>query len=175
MSVYKFISHLQKIAKRTSPEAGTIGAARSFVFSKRLPPIKVRFDVHQNAWVLLEPVDMEVPKAGGVETLTIPEGFTFDNASVPRFAWPIIGPMELGAAAPLVHDYLYRKKGVTLVGFFNRLEADKIFLSLMKSEGVKFWRRALGYWSVRAFWVIMTRSRKAWPKRSTSLKSLAGR
>lgn len=30
----------------------------------------------------------------------IPEGFTFNLASIPRILWPIIGPMELSVVAP---------------------------------------------------------------------------
>lgn len=80
----------------------------------------------------------------------IEAGYQFDLASVPRFAWRIVAPFELGSVAPLVHDRLYELKGV-LPGNapVSRKEADLIFREIMKMEGVKKWRRNVAYWALR--------------------------
>lgn len=85
--------------------------------------------------------------------------FDFDLASVPRVVWPVIGPHELGIISPLLHDWLYRCGGVAPPDFgwltpdrtYTRGEADRLFLSTMKREGVPWLRRNVAYAAVRAF------------------------
>lgn len=77
----------------------------------------------------------------------IPKGFKFDLATTPRFLWSILPPFGKYNAASTVHDYLYVNKMIT------REQADKIFLSQMKSDGVGLIRYPM-YWYVRLLgWV----------------------
>ena len=79
--------------------------------------------------------------------ITIPAGYEFDLASIPRILWPILAPFELSVAAPLLHDYLYSgegPKGIT------RKDADLMFLEVMKLEGIGLVKRRAAYLAVRA-------------------------
>ena len=55
-------------------------------------------------WVLEAPYRYD----DGATRLTVPAGFAFDLASIPRLFWPLAAPFELSIAAPLLHDFLYR-------------------------------------------------------------------
>jgi hypothetical protein len=89
--------------------------------------------------------------------VTIPGGFEFDLASVPRQVWWLVAPFELSIAAPLIHDFLYRCGGAPPPGAvvpehrYTRREADRLFLRMMEREGVAAWRRRAAYGAVRAF------------------------
>lgn len=82
----------------------------------------------------------------GKDQMTIPEGYEFDGASIPRVFWTIIGPpfsprfME----ASLVHDYLCNIK-------YDREAADKKFKHLLRKAGVSSWRASAMYSAVRAY------------------------
>lgn len=91
--------------------------------------------------------------------LSIPQGFVFDMASVPRLLWwlPGYAPMELGPRASLTHDFLYRYRGnpplgtVDPVRTFTRREADRYFSDLMAEAGVNTARRRIAWLAVRLF------------------------
>jgi hypothetical protein len=71
----------------------------------------------------------------------VPAGFRSDFASIPSFAWPIIGhPAGEYAQAAVLHDYLYATRIVS------REDADGLFLEAMKVLGVPWWKR----WSMWA-------------------------
>jgi len=75
--------------------------------------------------------------------LTIREGFVF-RPSVPRFAWPLVSPLEtLTASAP--HDYLYRNQEAS------RRRADRLFALIMRRQGQAEWRVVIAYYIIRAF------------------------
>lgn len=79
--------------------------------------------------------------------IVVPEGFTTDLASVPRFLWAVIAPFDLSIEAPVVHDWLYRNGGLGR----SRAECDRLFLELMEERGVPFLRRRSAYYAVRLF------------------------
>lgn len=81
------------------------------------------------------------------QDITVPNGFRYDGATVPRVVWTLIGflPDGIHRAAALVHDYLYETKE------FNRVYADKLFLTMLKESGVKSWHANLAYVTVRIF------------------------
>lgn len=83
-----------------------------------------------------------------IEGVRIHQGFRFDLASIPRPLWPLIAPFELSIEAPLLHDYLYFHRGL---GQFTRGQADRMFLKVMKDEGIWAWRRWPAYVAVRLF------------------------
>lgn len=94
--------------------------------------------------------------------LTVPAGYTWDLASVPRALWWAVAPFSLGDSGPLLHDYLYGCEGVPPPGAclphrtFARAEADALFLREMERDGIPWWRRRAAYLAVRAagwaFW-----------------------
>ena len=93
----------------------------------------------------------------GTTVITVPAGFEFDLASVPRLLWTLIAPFELSIVAPLLHDFLYRNGGSLPAGAieprrtFTRAQADRLFLDLMGVENVPAWRRVPAYLAVRLF------------------------
>jgi hypothetical protein len=113
-----------------------------------LPPPVLTYQ-GDGKWRLEEPYVVGIP-----ERLTIPAGFRFDLASIPRFAWWLIAPFELGIVAPLVHDFLYQKAGM---GRIPRSSADIIFRTLMVAERIPNWRIVLAYRVVRLFAGVLWR------------------
>ena len=80
----------------------------------------------------------------GNKTYIIPAGFMFDGASIPRIFWSLIGyPLESEfRVAALIHDWCYRTRCVSF------MDANKLFLRRLKSQGVSYWKRGLMYSSV---------------------------
>lgn len=74
-------------------------------------------------------------------------GFIFDGASIPDFAWSIVGhPYMPGYRRPsAVHDYLMRYQTVP------SHEAHRYFYYCLLLEGVSRWRALTLYNSVRLF------------------------
>lgn len=98
--------------------------------------------------------------------LSIPAGYVWDGASVPRAAWSIIGltPWGLTDGPSLAHDEPYRSKGgrklsegCTLTDekgnkvVIDRAEADWVFLEACKFAGINRARAGLAYGIVRTF------------------------
>ena len=92
-----------------------------------------------------------------VAYVVIKKGFVYDGASIPRFAWRLIGAPMTGkyTRAALVHDWLYVTKQVHVWGSsrypmaIGRKYADKIMLTFMKRDGVVWWRRNAIYLAIR--------------------------
>ena len=86
--------------------------------------------------------------------ITVPQGFRYDRASIPRVFWVLIDKDSLSNVAPLFHDLLYRYGGVldpklvTPYRKFRRDEADDLFYELMGKCGVEEWRRSAAYEAV---------------------------
>lgn len=80
----------------------------------------------------------------------MPRGFIMDGASIPRFAWSIVGhPFDVFLEDCAVHDYLYSPDNTE----FDRYEADYILKETMWNRRYKvsaFKRESL-YRSVRLF------------------------
>jgi hypothetical protein len=101
--------------------------------------------------------------------ITVPAGFIFDGASVPRIAWTISGilPDGLIRAAALVHDWLYRYKGnlpegsyqylapdgnwSNLYAIWSRKNSDRLFGRIMREARVPKRKRRAAYRAVRLF------------------------
>jgi len=108
-------------------------------------------------------------KAGVRRRITVPEGFDYDGASVPRFAWSICGlhPDGLIRAAACIHDWLYEHKGELPYDSYQRLRwpdvwenvpkvwtrrnADRMFGRIMRESGIRKIRRRVAYLAVRGF------------------------
>ncbi len=100
--------------------------------------------------------------------ITVPEGFLYDGASVPRLVWSLSGitPDGLIRAAALVHDFIYRHEGrlprnsygVLLNDRYvdysdhrwQRVDADRLFARIMREAGVPTLKRRAAYLGVRA-------------------------
>lgn len=100
-----------------------------------------------------------VGSEGSTDFIDIPIKYKTDGASIPKFAWSIIGgPLGKYAPATVVHDFLYHTQTRT------RKEADRIFLEAMKVLGVGWWKRGTMYNMVRLFgW-------RAWNRRKKEIK-----
>jgi len=144
-------------------EAERIGVALSPVFA--FPEVHmetpvVTLEPGSGEWTLVHPYRTVV----GVVELEVPAGFRFDMASVPRVLWWLIAPFHLSIAAPLVHDWLYRRRGCVGSGpggcrkVLRRRDADRVFRKLMRAHGVHPVLEFIAWVSVRLFgWMIWRR------------------
>lgn len=89
----------------------------------------------------------------------IPEGYIFDGASIPRWAWSIVGyPFEPDLIeAACVHDWYCDRA----THYFERVIGDNVFLKLLADAGVPTWRRAIMYAAVRLNTIINHREMPA--------------
>lgn len=110
--------------------------------SEFLSPLRTE-DGGDSSATLIEPLVYYSEILG--RAITIPAGFETDFASVPRlpFVYTLFGGIARKAA--VVHDYLYRKSGVS------RRQADMVFYEAMKATGQWWWRRAIMWVGLRAF------------------------
>lgn len=106
---------------------------------------RVDYLVREGCWITLAPFSYE--------DVHIPQGFRCDLSSVPRPLWWLVAPFELSVAAPLVHDFLYRRGGTLpdSTRRYTRKEVDQLFLQVMLEEGVNPWRARVAYHAVRLF------------------------
>ena len=72
--------------------------------------------------------------------ITVPAGFEFDGASIPKFAWSIIGgPFSSGNFRPsVIHDFLCVTEDHPL---YDR--RHDIFYEMLKIEGKSWWKRKI--------------------------------
>jgi hypothetical protein len=85
-------------------------------------------------------------------TITVPIGFHSDGLSIPRIAWPLVGPATgKGFAAGLIHDFLYSQASNLRYPDFTRAEADAIFLECLYHLGVSWPKRHAMHLAVRSF------------------------
>lgn len=110
-------------------------------------------------WRLIRPFEYHPDKGKKIE---VPIGFPSDGASIPKFAYSIIGGRWTGryTKASIIHDWLYHSQTTT------RKEADIIFIVAMRVLGVSLWKRVTMYRIVRMFGFI------PWNRRAKALKSL---
>jgi hypothetical protein len=87
---------------------------------------------------------------GVVHTVSIPVGYRFDGASIPRLAWSLIGaPFEPDfCLAACVHDW-YCDHSHELGDYQARVIGDAVFFRLLQRAGVSRLRRMLMYGAVR--------------------------
>lgn len=68
-----------------------------------------------NNYILLKDINVKLTNG---KLITIPKGFKWNLASVPRILWSICSPDNDAEIAYLIHDYLYRTK------ILPKIEAD---------------------------------------------------
>lgn len=110
--------------------------------------------VDGRVWRLAEPLAY----AGATETWTIPEHFTTDLASVPRFLWSVIPPYGAGVTlAVVVHDYLIDvelpRRSIT------SRDVDGVMRRIMREEGASWLMRWTMWAGVR--WGALFNRRRA--------------
>ena len=76
-------------------------------------------------WKVLEGFEYYFLKDDIKHTITIPEGYITDFASIPRFFHPYITPHDIYNKAAVVHDYLCDTNGCH--GRYNKEEVDNIY------------------------------------------------
>jgi len=105
----------------------------------------------------------------GKESVTVPQGFICDYASVPRIFWNILPPMGIRYSKPaILHDYMYRYHQVQFTQLdtlgcirtmvVTREQADRTFKLSLKWYKVRIYRVFFMYWAVRLF------GKKRWDK-----------
>ena len=129
------------------------------VLQPDIRPIKESGEIY----ILNEDYSYTVIRSGKVIRFTVPRGFQYDGASVPRWVWSVIGflPDGIHRPAALIHDYLYAHEGIVPgldVGankectiYYDRMFADNCLRSLMRDVGIKSWHIKTVYWAVRTF------------------------
>ena len=116
-----------------------------------LPGVKVRQIGATKNYEVVEDYTYD----SGKYKITVPKGFIYDRASIPRIFWVLVDKDSLSNVAPLFHDYLYRQGGVlpenqvSPYRKFSRNDTDDLFLELMTKCGVNRWRREAAYQAVR--------------------------
>jgi len=113
-----------------------------FWFPKELPDtiLTEKTEDGRPVWMLQKDYHFTLNLRG----LTIPAGFEFDYASVPRGLWNTFPPIEAKhCRASLVHDWFYAGE------YFPRAFNDDVFLGIMAFYGVPQWKRNLMYAAVR--------------------------
>lgn len=77
--------------------------------------------------------------------VTVKKGLVTDGASIPRIFWSIIGCPSNGkyVGSAIIHDGLYMSE------IISRKDADKIFLDMLKHNGIGYIKRNLMYFAVR--------------------------
>ena len=95
---------------------------------------------------------------GLIALADIPEGYSWDGASIPRWAWSIMGhPLEGDLRLPsLIHDWLCEHSATPA----DRMVADAIFFLLLSRAGVPRWRRICLWAAVRFYALVIWRPRK---------------
>jgi len=91
--------------------------------------------------------------------VSIPKGYYYDMATVPKWLWSIVRPYNDGLFAFLVHDYLYVYKDKHGM---NRQECDKEMLYWLNITNSNKFDNYLRYYVVRLFgwWVWFNITKK---------------
>ncbi len=105
-------------------------------------PLKGQY-LKKGVWKLTRPFKYNNPPI----KIVVPARFESDGASIPRFAYSIIGGRWTGkyVRGAIIHDWLYFSQS------YSRKEADKIFLEAMKVLGVSLWKRRIMFLMVSTF------------------------
>jgi hypothetical protein len=100
---------------------------------------------HKKYWKLIKPITVILSTN---DVITIPAGYTYDMASVPKWLWSVVRPFNDGLFGTLVHDYLYVNRSAHIL---TRKQVDQEYLfwnQLTNRNKLDNWVR---YIFVRAF------------------------
>ncbi len=104
--------------------------------------VTLHWDNGRGDWRLHSPLDVRY----GAHSFTVPAGFHTDLSSIPRWARSVIPQVGRQNRASVCHDWAYEDG----VPGMTRREADRMFLAIMKLDGVNWLRRTVMYTAVRA-------------------------
>lgn len=117
---------------------------------------------------LVQPFIYEWFEPDGKYSFTVPAGFPFDGASVPRICWTLTGILPTGAhmGAAALHDYTYQRRGrlirdelkryengvwLPMSAVWDRKQCDDMFYQVMQDAGATPWKAWAMWKSVRLF------------------------
>lgn len=100
-------------------------------------------------WIVRGALRYEVGCEGSGRYVLVPDGALTDLASIPRAFWTLLPPDGPWLKAAVVHDHLYRQRGVTDQRAWTRREADEILREAMGVLGVPAWKRGVIFAAVR--------------------------
>ena len=110
---------------------------------------------HIDMWRVDEQFDYHVGCKDSDEVIHIKKGTITDGASIPKFAWIIVGhPLEEYAQAAVLHDEMYRTH------MYARIRCDAILYEAMGVLKVAKWKRITMHQAVRRFGWISWKNRK---------------
>ncbi len=142
-----------------------MSAEKTFIYQS---PVVAILNDHE--FELAQPFVFQWVENNDVHRITVPRGFAFDGASVPRLCWTLTGLLpsgvHLGAAA--VHDLLYQHRGLMNEGqveklnpatglweaepvHWDRKQCDQMFRTIMQAAGETPWKIFAMYHAVRIF------------------------
>lgn len=109
-----------------------------------LHTVKSESAAHKNdVWIVDRDYRIEYTRGGVTTQLVVPKGTATNFASVPWFARIIVPVSGKHTEASVVHDFCYAGKVLP------RFESDWLFLTGMRTAGVRPWRRWTAYTAVR--------------------------
>ncbi len=124
-------------------------------YKKEHFPLTLQADyIGAGRWQLTAPFEYQSKKYG---VIRVPIGAISDGASIPQFAFSLIGGRWTGkyVEGSIIHDHLYK------IQIYTRRKSDKIFLEAMKNSGVSFWKRRLMFLAVRfRGWIPWNKQRR---------------
>lgn len=100
--------------------------------------------------------DWEMAEVYTLNEVTVPKGFRFDGASIPRPLWWWKQPAGIAFAAGVIHDWLYRSQ------VLSRREADLHFYQCLIYTGARPIAANILWGTVRLF------GGKAWNKNAST-------
>lgn len=100
----------------------------------------------RGTWKLLAPLVFKSKILG--KTITVPDGFVTDFASVPRLPVAYLLTGDYGHEAAVVHDWLYSAQAVD-GEHVTRKQADAVFREALTNGGEPDWRTWLMWMGVR--------------------------
>ena len=101
-------------------------------------PLELEY-IDGKSWLLKAPFVYELGSLGSGISITVPEFFVTDFASIPRGLWNLFPPTGEYGKAAVIHDYLYRRGYIEDHGKFrypDRGEVDAIFRDASAVLGV---------------------------------------
>ena len=118
------------------------------MYPQFLDPLDVRA-TEPNLWTMLGSFSYRSFVKGN-HVIIVKKGFVNDLASIPRLLRPIFNRNGKNRWAAVIHDWLYKHKGIVYGMTYTRKECDRVFLEGMAVKGVSRWARYPLYWGVRA-------------------------
>lgn len=107
--------------------------------------------LQKNYWRVREAFLCTFQYRGMDASVTIPEGYLTDGASVPRYLWWLIPPWGSYGQAAIVHDFLCEHLTIERNAHraaISRQDADRILNCAMKDLKVPVWKRWIIYTGV---------------------------